>query len=398
MNQESRTKGEQKVGASMAKNRSAARSSRGTRRHPSNVVCVDLFCGAGGLTHGLIAAGLPVAAGVDLDEACRHPYESNNAGATFYARDVAKLKPAEVRSWFGSASTRVLAGCAPCQPFSSYSNRYETKGTERWSLLNHFARLVKAVRPDIVTMENVPTVTKHEVFDDFVATLGRLGYHVAHSVVDSSEYGLPQRRRRLVLLASLYGELKIREPAASEPATVRDVLSDLPRLEHGQSHPEDSLHTSSRLSNLNLERIRASVPGGTWRDWPEELVAACHKRDTGRSYPGVYGRMEWDEPSPTVTTQFYGFGNGRFGHPDQDRGLSLREGAILQGFPGDYSFVPDGERVQFKALGRLIGNAVPVELGRVIGESILDHLKKTPSTSLPPRGDMAEARKEMRCE
>lgn len=123
------------------------------------------------------------------------------------------------------------------------------------------------------------------------------------------------------------------------------------------------------------------MPGGTWRDWPEELVADCHKRKTGRGYSGVYGRMEWGEPSPTVTTQFYGFGNGRFGHPEQDRGLSLREGAILQGFPSDYSFVPDGERVRVKALGRLIGNAVPVELGRVIGESILDHLKKKPSTS-----------------
>ncbi len=346
---------------------------------------VDLFCGAGGLTHGLIAAGVPMAAGVDLDEACRHPYESNNAGATFYARDVAKLKPTEVSSWFGSASTRVLAGCAPCQPFSSYSNRYQTKGTERWSLLNHFARLVKAVRPDIVTMENVPTVTKHEVFDGFVATLRRLGYHVAHWVVDSAEYGLPQRRRRLVLLASLYGEIEIREPAASEPATVRDVLSDLPSLEHGQSHPEDPLHTSSRLSDLNLKRIKASVPGGTWRDWPEELVAACHRRDTGRSYPGVYGRMEWDEPSPTVTTQFYGFGNGRFGHPEQDRGLSLREGAILQGFPGDYSFVEDGERIHFKALGRLIGNAVPVDLGKMIGSSILDHLAEHQSSSKTSR-------------
>lgn len=134
------------------------------------------------------------------------------------------------------------------------------------------------------------------------------------------------------------------------------------------------LHAASKLSDLNLERIRASRPGGTWRDWPEHLVADCHRRETGRTYPGVYGRMEWDEPAPTLTTQFYGFGNGRFGHPEQDRAISLREGAILQGFPKSYSFLPDGAPVHFKTLGRMIGNAVPVTLGEVIGRSIAAHL------------------------
>jgi len=337
---------------------------------------VDLFCGAGGLTKGLMAAGVRVTAGVDLDEACRYPYEANNDGAKFHSSDVSKLKASVLQSLFGEGTTRILAGCAPCQPFSSYAQRYETKGTPRWGLLDHFARLVKGVVPDVVTMENVPTVTKHKVFDDFLAELRRLGYQVSHSVVDSAAYGLPQRRRRLVLLASRLGPIDLREPNEEIQATVRDALEELPELSHGQSHPEDPLHAASKLSPLNLRRIKASVPGGSWRDWPEELVAACHKKDTGRSYPGVYGRMEWDKPSPTLTTQFFGFGNGRFGHPEQDRGLSLREGAILQGFPSDYRFVEDGKRVQFKALGRLIGNAVPVELGRVIGESILDHLKE----------------------
>ncbi|MCB9610747.1 MAG: DNA cytosine methyltransferase [Polyangiaceae bacterium] len=356
--------------------KSDRRSSAG--RGPSDVACVDLFCGAGGLTHGLIAAGVPVVAGVDLDETCRHPYEANNPGATFHARDVAKLKAAEVQSWFGSASVRVLAGCAPCQPFSSYAQRYETKGTERWGLLNHFARLVKQLEPDIVTMENVPTVTKHEVFADFVSTLTRRGYEVWYGVVDSAKYGLPQRRRRTVLLASRNGPMGLRQPDSSPPKTVRDVLDRLPPIGHGASHEADPLHTTSRLSPLNLKRIQASQPGGSWRDWPARLVAECHQRDTGQSYPGVYGRMTWDEPAPTLTTQFYGFGSGRFGHPDQDRALSLREGAILQGFPETYSFVPEGERVRFKVLGRLIGNAVPVELGRVIGESIWDHLDPAP--------------------
>lgn len=339
---------------------------------------MDLFCGAGGLTHGLVAAGVPVVAGVDLDKACQHPYEANNSGAAFYERDVANLKAREVASWFGSAAVRVLAGCAPCQPFSSYAQRYETKGTERWGLLGHFAKLVKDIKPDIVTMENVPTVTKHEVFDEFVRTLKKEDYDVWFQVVDSANYGLPQRRRRTVLLASLHGPIKLREPDASPPKTVRDALDGLPPIGHGASHRADPLHTTSRLSPLNLKRIQASRPGGSWRDWPARLVAECHRRDTGRSYPGVYGRMDWDEPAPTLTTQFYGFGSGRFGHPEQDRALSLREGAILQGFPESYSFVPEGQRVPLKVLGRLIGNAVPVDLGRVIGESILEHLDRAP--------------------
>lgn len=360
-----------------------------------DVVCVDLFCGAGGLTHGLVEAGVRVVAGVDFDDACEHPYTANHEGIAFHKRDVAKLAASDVEKWFGDASIRVLAGCAPCQPFSSYSQRYETVGTERWRLLNHFGRLVKEVNPDIVTTENVPTVTRHAVFDRFVATLERQGYEVWYDVIDCAEYGLPQRRRRTVLLASRLGPIKLREPKASQPKTVEGVLKGLPVIRHGGSADADPLHTSARLSALNLERIKASKPGGSWRDWPKHLVADCHRKNTGRKYPSVYGRMSWDEPAPTLTTQFYGFGSGRFGHPSQARGLSLREGAVLQGFPQDYSFVPEGEPVQFKVLGRLIGNAVPVDLGRVIGESIIEHVKRhvgQPSPSTNQRSRSARAR------
>jgi DNA (cytosine-5)-methyltransferase 1 len=121
--------------------------------------------------------------------------------------------------------------------------------------------------------------------------------------------------------------------------------------------------------------MAASKPGGTWRDWDEDLVAECHQVDTGRGYASVYGRMSWDEPSPTITTQFFGFGNGRFGHPDQDRALSLREGAMLQGFPQDYQFVDPGKPVQFKKIGRLIGNAVPVKLANAIAAAVREHLE-----------------------
>jgi len=371
------------VTTEMAKQSHSMTTNGRTQLPAQDVVCVDLFCGAGGLTHGLIDAGVRVVAGVDFDKACEYPYTANHEGVAFHRYDVAKLEAAEIAKWFGDASVRVLAGCAPCQPFSSYSQRYETVGTERWSLLNHFARLVKKLKPDIVTMENVPTVTKHKVFDDFVATLKAQGYVVWFKVIDCAEYGLPQRRRRTVLLASLHGEIKLRDPEASKAKTVEDALKGLPVLRHGGSDENDSLHTASRLSPLNYERIKVSKPGGSWRDWPKHLIAKCHRKKTGKTYPGVYGRMKWEEPAPTLTTQFYGFGNGRFGHPSQARGLSLREGAILQGFPQNYSFVPKGETIHLKMLGRLIGNAVPVELGRAIGESIIEHVNQHVGQPLP---------------
>ncbi len=352
----------------------------------SEVACVDLFCGAGGLTHGLLLEGIRVVAGFDVDSACRYPYEANNAGAVFIEKDVKSVTPAQLRKLYGDAKIRVLAGCAPCQPFSTYSQRYDTLTSPRWPLLYQFARLVKSVRPDIVTMENVPLVEKHAVFDDFVATLRKLGYEVWQGVVDCTQYGLPQTRRRMVILASLIGPIELIPPTHKKPRTVKNAIGSLSAIEPGSADEGDALHTSSKLSALNLERMRASRPGGTWRDWPDDLVAQCHRRDTGRTYPGVYGRMTWDSPSPTITTQYYGFGNGRFGHPEQDRAISLREGAILQGFPKKYAFVADGSPVHFKALGRMIGNAVPVTLGKIIGRSIVQHL----GTEVMAGGDEAD--------
>lgn len=340
----------------------------------AKISCVDLFCGAGGLTHGFVLEGFRVNAGIDLDPACRYPYEANNPGK-FIERDVKNLSSEELTTLFGDAEFRILAGCAPCQPFSSYAQRYEIDGREgKWGLLYHFARLAGETRPDIITMENVPTVEKHEVFHDFVDALRRLEYKVWFKVVDSSKYGVPQTRRRMVLLASKHGEIAMIPPTHEKPKTVRQAIGRLRPLSAGESAERDKLHVTASLSEKNLRRITYSRPGGTWRDWPEDLVADCHKAESGRTYPGVYGRMEWNKPSPTMTTQCYGFGNGRFGHPEQHRAISLREAAILQSFPRSYKFIPKKGQVNFSALGRLIGNAVPVELGRAIAKSISQHL------------------------
>lgn len=340
----------------------------------SQIVAVDLFCGVGGLTHGLTKAGVQVRLGVDLDPACRFPMETNN-DAKFLEADVGSLLPSDVKTAFGDAQITLLAGCAPCQPFSSYSQSAKRDTPhDDWELLRSFSKLVLAVRPTLVTMENVPPLLKQQIFKDFVGDLHEAGYDIDFKVVDGRDIGLPQRRQRLVLVASLLGPIVIPD-AAKQQTTVREAIADLPKLSAGSSDPDDPLHAAASLSELNLARIRHSKPGGTWRDWPSELVAPCHARRSGATYPSVYGRMEWDRPAPTMTTQCYGFGNGRFGHPEQDRAISLREAAMIQSFPKSYSFAPDGTRINFNTLGRMIGNAVPVLLGEFIGEILVKHVE-----------------------
>jgi DNA (cytosine-5)-methyltransferase 1 len=342
------------------------------------ISAIDLFSGAGGLTYGLANADVDVTVGVDIDPACEYPYTANNS-AKFLLKSVGDIECSELAPYFLPGSVRLLAGCAPCQTFSTYNQKASTED-DRWWLLRHFSRLAKELLPELITMENVPGLLDHPVFNEFVATLKENGYEVSEQVVNCLDYGVPQHRNRLVLLASRLGPISLLTPAQFEarPMSVRDAIGDgkVPALTAGAVDPEDRLHRSSRLSPLNLRRIKASKPGGTWRDWPEELVAACHKKESGKTYPGVYGRMTWEDAAPTMTTQFYGYGNGRFGHPSQDRAISLREGAILQSFPPSYQFVAPEAPVHMKTVGRLIGNAVPVVLGELIGKSFQAHVKK----------------------
>lgn len=340
------------------------------------IEAVDLFCGAGGLTAGLRRGGVRVRAGFDIDSTCAYPYIQNNH-TKFILEDVGNVTAAEVLRCYTRGSIRLLAGCAPCQPFSTYNQGRDAKNDNKWPLLSHFARLIRATFPALVTMENVPDVTRHEVYHHFVETLERTGYYIWAGTVSCADYGVPQHRHRHVLLGSKLGPVQLIPPThAGKHVTVREVISDLRALESGGQDPNDRLHKASRLSTINLRRIRASKPGGTWRDWPEGLRAQCHRKASGRTYSSVYGRMAWDEPGPTVTTLCYGFGNGRFGHPSQDRAITLREAAILQSFPSDYVFLRPGEHVYFRSIGRLIGNAVPVRLGEVIAKSLRLHVRR----------------------
>jgi DNA (cytosine-5)-methyltransferase 1 len=341
-----------------------------------SISTVDMFCGAGGLTHGFEQAGLTVKAGYDIDPACQFPYEHNNK-AKFIWQDVENLRGFDLAKYFSGSSIKVLAGCAPCQPFSSYSRRYNDQQS-KWKLLQDFARLIAECEPDIISMENVLLLKHHAVFQEFITQLKKLNYCFESYEVNCLDYGIPQSRKRLVLLASKFGKINL-IPATHQPElykTVRETIEHLEPLSAGQSSQIDPLHRCSKLSALNLRRIRASKPGGTWRDWPQDLIAKCHLKTSGQTYPAVYGRMEWDKPSPTITTQCFGFGNGRFGHPEQDRAISLREAALLQTFPPEYEFEEPDKSVAIDLVGRLIGNAVPVKLGQVIAQSILNHIEQ----------------------
>ena len=267
----------------------------------------------------------------------------------------------------------MLAGCAPCQPFSNYTQAKDKNNDEKWPLLYEFSRLINDVLPEIVTMENVPEVVKHSVYNDFVSFLKQLGYYVFEHKVNCLEYGVPQKRYRQVLLASRFGSIELIPPTTGIPVTVREAIGSLAKISDGEICNTDCLHRSSKLSSLNKNRIKNSIPGGSWLDWPSHLRLDCHKKVTGKGYSAVYGRMEWDKPSPTITTLCYGYGNGRFGHPEQDRAISLREAAILQSFPDNYVFCKSNE-INMRTIGKMIGNAVPVKLGKAIGDSILAHL------------------------
>ncbi|WP_329007674.1 DNA cytosine methyltransferase [Micromonospora rifamycinica] len=350
------------------------------------ISAVDLFCGVGGLSYGLKKAGVGIAAGFDIDPACEYPYQAN-VRAPFRKKDVRDLDADELSAMWPKGAIRVLAGCAPCQPFSSYRRGTDTSQEAQWPLIDEVSRLVEGAMPEIVTMENVPRIGSTPIFQAFVAKLEELGYRVRYESCYCPAYGVPQQRRRMVLVASLLGEIRVPKGGVgvADYPTVEQAIGELPPLRHGETDPADRLHKSRSLTPINLKRIQSSKPGGTWEDWQEELRAPCHRRSSGSTFRNVYARMVWDEPSPTITTLSYNFGAGRFGHPEQDRAVSLREAAILQSFPRDYEFVAPGKPVQFAPLGRLIGNAVPPKLAQAVGEAIVQHVETVEASIRPAR-------------
>lgn len=345
-----------------------------------NIAVVDLFCGVGGLSKGMLDEGFKILAGFDIDQTCKYAYEKNNHAA-FFHQDIKSVTGEFVSNLYKDTSIRVLAGCAPCQPFSSYAFKVKNKDENKYDLLYEFGRIASEVLPDIITMENVAQILSFKqkpVLQDFINTLKASGYYVSVNKVYCPDYGIPQTRKRLVLLASRLGKIGLIPPTHTPEryVTVKDTIGELPPIKAGEVSNTDPLHTARSLSDKNLQRIKATPYGGGWRDWEDELKLVCHKKASGSSFGSVYGRMVWDAPAPTMTTLCTGLGNGRFGHPEQDRAISLREASLFQTFPMDYEFFSPDEPFSVSKASRYIGNAVPPKLGEVIAKSISLHLEE----------------------
>ncbi len=364
-----------------------------------NISAVDLFCGAGGMTYGLERAGIDVTKGIDNAREGLYPY-TVNTNAEFVDANVKALaqNPERVAYMYPfEADLTVLAACAPCQPYSTmgHSRKGGREDHDKWGLLDSVRKIVEHVEPDVLVTENVLQVRNDGIYEGFEERLEELGYALnsdQNKNVYCPEYGIPQKRKRWLLIASKEGTIELPSPIyedEDEYPTVREAIGHLPSIGAGETHPEIELHRARSLSETNLERIRNIEPGQDWSVWEENgldhLLADCHKRDSGRSYKAPYSRLRPDEPAPTITTQFYNYGSGRFGHYDteQNRALSILEGAILQTFPQDYDFYEDWDDVGIKNLGRLIGNAVPPHLAELAGRSICEKVgAETPQTSV----------------
>lgn len=341
----------------------------------------DFFSGCGGASRGFQEAGMDVVFALDWDADAGRTFKRNFPSATFMAEDIRQVDEDSIRELVDQQRPHpvLFCGCAPCQPFTRHNTtRPEPDDDDRVPLLLEFLRFIRKCQPDIVFVENVPGIQNvspdSEPLSAFLKGLEDAGYaEPAHDSVSLKRYGVPQGRRRFLLLASHREPITLppqtHGPGTPNPefATVRNWISDLPAIQAGEVHPEIGDHQAARLSALNLERIRATPPGGGNRDWPENLQLTCHKGATG--YSDVYGRMSWDRPASGLTTRCISYSNGRFGHPDQDRAISVREAACLQTFPMDFRFSGS-----LSSRARQIGNAVPVKLAEVLGHHVISHL------------------------
>lgn len=327
---------------------------------------------------------MKIAFALDHDMDAKASFEANFPDAHFELEDIRKVNIEALRSRIvaeqSNANPVLFSGCTPCQPFSNQNTtRPKLNQDERVPLLANFAHLVEKCLPDLVFVENVPGLEKlsadNQLFGGFLKQLKDTRYKVDYRTITLAKYGIPQSRRRLVLVGSRHGMIRLPEethgPGTSNGkyTTVRDWIGRLPPIRAGETHQEVPNHRAAKLSPRNLERIKATREGGGHRDWPIHLKLECHKGFSG--YSDVYGRMSWDAPASGLTTRCTSYSNGRFGHPEQNRAISIREAACLQTFPEDYAF--EGGMV---SMARQIGNAVPVRLAKLIGNQFIEHLKQ----------------------
>ena len=319
---------------------------------------------------------MEIVVGIDNDPDAARTFQVNFPEAVSYCADIRLLPTRALDAMAAGCGNHpvLFSACAPCQPFSKQRRGPTLPGDKRFGLLGQLLRFVKRLKPELIFVENVPGLRdgslREGAFLRFTRTIAKLGYDAEWRVVCAQDYGVPQRRARLLLLASKFGPVSFpgrsHGPGAEHEsyATVRDWIGAIPPLAAGAAHPDVPNHHAAGLSPTNLARIRATPEGGGWRDWPLALVPDCH-RGSFRGYSDVYGRMRWDAPASGLTTRCISYSNGRFGHPSQDRAITIREAARLQTFSNTFTFTGS-----LASQARQVGNAVPVLLAQRFGEHL----------------------------
>ncbi len=330
---------------------------------------IDLFSGCGGLSEGLRQANFNVVAGVEIDKTAALTYKMNHPDTVLLQKDIRSVSRADFMTPLNGSTLHLLAGCPPCQGFSSMRrlNKKSPALDARNQLISEYYRLVKLMRPLTIMLENVPGIADYDLFTQVVGNLKKLGYHVAFNVVDVAHFSVPQRRRRMVLVGSKLGPIAVAKGGDAGQATVRDALSVLSeRMEF------DELHDVYTRHSPNIQEMISLIPknGGGRKDLPERYQLECHKKENV-GFSDVYGRLKWDAVSSTITGGCLSPSKGRFLHPEENRGISAREAALLQTFPLSYKFPVESPK---RDLALMIGNALPPKFCRAQARNIYEHL------------------------
>ena len=341
------------------------------KKSAGSLLAVDLFSGCGGLTLGLKQAGFKVIGAVEMDPLAAETYRANHPRVSLWLKDIRRLSGHEVRTRLNlrKGELDLLAGCPPCQGFSSMRTLNGARRTDdsRNALLFEFLRFVIELEPKTIMMENVPGLTEYWRFKKFCRKLHKLGYKCRFDVLNAADFAVPQRRRRFILIATRSSIPRF-APVVLPRCTVRQAIGALPEA----GHSNDDLHDLPvRHTNHILELIRDIPPdGGSRADLGPARQLNCHMRCNG--FKDVYGRMPWEDVAPTITGGCFNPSKGRFLHPEKHRAVTLREAALLQSFPITYRF--SLRRGKIKA-AEMIGNALPPEFIRVHARGIGRTLK-----------------------